>query len=171
MSVFIRSTLLACVVLFSSLSFAQQNIAVIYMQTAMINTDYAKSKIKALEASEGFSSRVGKLKSISEELKKMEADREKNSLTWNDEQKKSFEQRARERLEERNLVRSQLDAQRKNILRDIEVHLTPQIEKIVPALVEEKKIDLLLNNQAVFVVADKYNLTEELIKRLNKAGK
>lgn len=164
----LTALVLVTVLSFSAFSVnAQQTVAVIYIETAMYNTNFGQSKLAALESDATFKSRLEKFNAVTNDLRAMQKDAQANGLTWSAEEKESFAREREGKIEERKLLGNQLESDRQSVLRDIQVQLSPHVEKLVPEIVKEKKIDVLLNNQAVYIVSDQYNYTQDLIDRLN----
>jgi outer membrane protein len=163
-----RGTIFFLVLVFSSLSYAQQNIAVIDIETAAIRSDYAKSEIEKLKQSDTFKKNLDEYNALGKEFQALQKEGQANGLTWSDEQKQAHKKKMEEKVVLLNKIGGQLDAEKAAVDKRIQQELTPRIEKIVPEIIKNKKIDLLLKSQAAYFVIPEYNITQDLIDRLNK---
>ncbi len=170
MSWFFRSTIAFFIIVFSSMAVAQQAIAVIDIERAAIQSDYAKNSIKKLQDSDTFKQNLAVYKRLGGEFKAMQKDGQTNGLTWSDEQKAAHTSKLEKKLAEINKIGGQLDSEKAAVERRIQKELTPKIEKIVPEIIKDKKLGLLLNSRAVYFRTPEYDITQELIDRLNKSN-
>lgn len=156
--------------LLPGLVFAQQNqnIAVIDIEAAAINSDYAKSEIKKLRESKTFKANLTELERLKKEFNSLQEEAKANSLTWSDDQKKAHRKKLKEKVTEVNKVGGQLDAEKAAVDKRIQKELIPKIEEIVPKFIEEKKLGLLINARAAYYRTPDFDITQDLIDRLNK---
>ncbi len=168
MSLFIRSSIAFFILIFSGVVIAQQAIAVIDIERAAIQSNYAKSSIKKLQESDTFKKNLDLYKRLGGEFKALQNDGKTNGLTWSDEQKAAHTSKLEKKLAEINKVGGQLDSEKAAVERRIQKELTPKIEKIVPEIIKDKKLGLLLNSRAVYFRTPEYDITQELTDRLNK---
>ncbi|MBX2808284.1 MAG: OmpH family outer membrane protein [Cellvibrionaceae bacterium] len=146
---------------------AQPNIAVMYIENAIVGSDYAQQQLQALEKTELIQNRLKKFNGLNEELKALQKKIQANELTSSPQEKESQQKQFQEKLEERNVVGKNLEMEKQALLRKIQQKLLPKVDEVVPKIVAEKKIDILLNANSAYFVAEPYNLTQELIQRLN----
>ncbi|MBX2807501.1 MAG: OmpH family outer membrane protein [Cellvibrionaceae bacterium] len=146
---------------------AQQTIAVMSIENAIIASDYAQQQLQALEKTELIQNRLKKFNALNKELQDLQKTILANELTSSAEEKESQQKQFKEKLDERNVVGKNLELEKQALLRKIQQQLLPRVNDIVPKIVEEKKIDMLVDANAVHFVAEPYNLTQELINRLN----
>jgi outer membrane protein len=156
---------------FSSLALSQEKVAVVDIEAAAINSDFAKKAIKDLNNSATFKKNGETYNNINNEIKKMQDDAKANGLTWSDEDKKIYNVKLEEKIKNLKRARAQLDQEQANVEQGIQKELTPKIEKIIPEIIKEKNIGLLINARAAYFRTPEFDITKELIDRLNKDNK
>lgn len=166
-----KKLLIACTcigALFSSVSVvAQGNIGVINLEGVLIGSNYSRQQYQALQADAQYKKLLSDIKSLKSELQALQKEGEANALTWSDDQKKSHIQKGQIKLEQYKRLGAQEAQTRNGLASQIEKELGPTIEKIVNNVIEEKKIGLLLKSQAVYFRTVEFDITEEVVKRLN----
>lgn len=169
----ISRTMLSVLVLIALtpvLAHAQQNIAIIDIEGAALNSEYAKQQRKILEQNESFKQKRTQYSELGKNLQGMEQDAKTNGLTWSQEQKKAHNSEAKSKLNELNKLGQELDAEVKKMNATIAKELNPKIDAIVKAMLKEKNIGLLLKPNTVHFASPGFDLTPELLERLNKAN-
>ncbi len=148
-------------------TFAQGNIGVINLEGAISVSNYSRQQYKVLQADANYKKLTNEAKKLQEELKGIQKEGEKKSLTWSDAQKQAHVKKGQEKLAQYNRLGSQITAMRNQVAAQIEQTLAPQIEKIVNDIIDEKKIGLLLKSQAVYFRNADFDITEEVVEKLN----
>lgn len=170
MSNFLKSLTLLCALGVSAVSFAQANIAVIDIDGAVANSNYAKEARKKLENSESFQKKRARYSELGKELKTMEKNAQTNGLTWSDEEKRNHNKAAKEKLSEINKIGNQLDSEISQINKQMAKDLNPKIDEIVKSIIKEKQLGILLKAQTVHYATPQFDITKELLDRLNKSN-
>jgi len=155
---------------FSALSVSQQNIAVVDIDGAVANSNYAKEARKKLESSESFQKKRSRYSELGKELKLLEKDAQTNGLTWSDEQKRKHNSGAQEKLSEINKIGKQLESEVNQINKKMAQELNPKIDEIIKSIIKEKELGILLKAQSVHFATPQFDISKELLERLNKAN-
>lgn len=171
MSRLINVFFIVVTLLFSTTALAKDVVAVVDIDGVVAASSYAKSMREQLENSQSFKQKKARYQALGEELKKLEADAKANGLTWSDDQKTKYNQTAQGKLAEINQIGKQLETEFGVVNQNLAKELTPIIDKIVNAIIKEKKIDVLLNARAVHYANPDNNISKELLDRLNKEKK
>jgi len=170
MSTFFKSLTFLCVISFSAISLAQQSIAVVDIEGAVANSNYAKEARKKLENSATFQKKRARYNALGKELKSMEKEAQTNGLTWSNEQKKSHNKTAQGKLAEINKIGNQLESEISQINKKMAKDLNPKIDEIIKSIIKEKQLGILLKAQTVHYATPQYDISKELLDRLNKAN-
>ncbi len=166
-----KQVIISCICfLFSSAGFSQQaNIGVVDLQAAISSSNFARTEFQKLKADPDYKKLTNKIKSLQKELQSLQKEGETKSLTWSESQKKAHVQKGQKKLQEFNQLANQEAGARSNLTASLEKQLGPKIEKIVNDIISEKNIGLLLNSQAVYFRTADFDITEEVVKKLNSA--
>ncbi|ODS23939.1 hypothetical protein AB835_06360 [Candidatus Endobugula sertula] len=149
-------------------AFAVDKISVIDLNRVLGEADYSQEQYKKLQLSDAFKSSA---KNISEQQKKLQGIQKEGkakSLTWSEEQKQAHRQRMQRELNLFNQLGNQQEAMKRQVDADIEEVLLPKVKEIVNAIIKEKNIGLLLDSRAVYFGTPEFDITKEVITRLNK---
>jgi len=153
---------------FSGMVYAQGKIGVIDLNGALAAADYSKQQLSALKNNAEFKGLAGKIKSLKSELQALQKEGEANSLTWSQEQKQQQVRKMQGKVAELNGYGSQREKMKSDLENRIGKELGPKIEKVVNQIIEEKGIGLLLNSQAVYFRTAEFDITNEVVDRVNK---
>ena len=168
MLTFFRRASLVIALFFSAVTFAQDNIAVVDLERAMNATNIAQGAIKQLEASPNFKANIDAYNKYKQELTALGNEEKANGLTWSSEQQQKHQAKMEAKFKELNQVGAKLEAEKAAVEKQVQQQLAPKLKVAVEQLVEEKKIGLLLNARTVYYKTEAFDLTEELVDRLNK---
>jgi outer membrane protein len=155
------------VLLVPEMASAQTNIAVVDMQELLTESDAAKDIQKQVNSyKESF------LGEISKQEQALRAEEKSLSAQQGKLGKEEFAKKVKDF--EKKLLDTRRDAQTKKKKLDDAVtksvtQLRDKIFTIVQSIADEKKYDLVISNQNVVIGASALNITDETMKRLNKA--
>jgi Skp family chaperone for outer membrane proteins len=160
-------SLLLSGILCHSFVFAAENIAIVDLEGALRASNYSLKQYKVLQTDENYKRLVSKIKQTRKSLDKLQKESETKSLTWSDGQKQAHLQKGQAMYAELNSLANQEVTIRSRLDASIQKELAPKVEVVVNQIIEEKKIGLLLKAQAVYFRTIEFDITEELVKRLN----
>ncbi|MEO0442152.1 MAG: OmpH family outer membrane protein [Pseudomonadota bacterium] len=161
-----KIVLLSLLILLVPAAYAEK-VAVVNLDKAAIDSDYAQQQIKQLVDGEDYKKNVERYQSLRAEVQALQQEGRANELTWSEAQKQAQLGKIRERVEALKKLGAELDSAKADLNRRLLKDLTPQLKQAVEQLVQEKKLDLLLNAQAAYYKAPGTDITEELTQRLN----
>jgi Skp family chaperone for outer membrane proteins len=143
------------------------NIAVADLDRALRISSYSLKQYKVLQTDENYKKLIEEINSVRSELQSIRKDGQTKSLTWSEAQKQEHLQKGQSKVAEINSLANQEAAIRNRLDSSIQKELAPKVEKIVNEIIEEKSIGLLLKSQAVHFYTPTFDITEEVVKRLN----
>jgi len=158
-----------CVMMsFSGLVYAQGKIGVVDLNGALAVADYSKQQLSALKNNSEFKDLAEKIKALKGDLQALQNEGEANALTWSQEQKQQQVKKMQGKVAELNGYGNQREKMKADLESRIGKELGPKIEKVVNQIIEEKGIGLLLNSQAVYFRTAEFDITNEVVDRVNK---
>lgn len=144
---------------------ANMKIAVLDYQAALFESDVAKRY--SVDAEKKFGSQLQRLKNLESEAKRlqerMQRDGEKLGQTELEKLDLEFRQKAREfqiQSKELNDAKAQAD-------REVLDQLKPKLEKAIEGVLQAGGYDLVIDRSAVVDVKPQYDITSQVIERLN----
>ncbi|MFT4845846.1 MAG: outer membrane protein [Cellvibrionaceae bacterium] len=167
MSFIVKLCLFCFVVSISNISIAQQNVFVVDIEAGALRSEFAKDFLNKATSTENYKNGIAEYNKLRTEFKALQDDAKANGLTWSDEQKKTFNGQIEQKLKVVNQLGGQLESARNSLQGRVIQDLTPDIEMIVQAIIEEKNVDVLMNSKAVYFQKPEFDLTAELTEKLN----
>lgn len=167
MSFIVKLCLFCIVVSISNVSIAQQNVFVVDIEAGALRSEFAKDFLNKATSTENYKNGIAEYNKLRAEFKALEDDAKTNGLTWSDQQKNTFNDQIQQKLKAVNQLGGQLDSASNSLKGRVIQDLTPDIEKIVQTIIEEKSVDVLMNSKAVYFQKPEFDLTAELTEKLN----
>lgn len=167
-----KSVIFALAAVFSMGAMAQEKVAVCDIMQAIFASDPAQARAKELEASSNLTTLQAEGESKVAKFKKLQEDKEKNHLSWDDQKKKSYNTEVEYLRADIELIQQKMKNEQQSMQQQIGAELQPVALAELDALIKEEKIDLLLRKEAVLWSGPATDVTNKLIDRINKtAGK
>lgn len=146
-------------------AFAEMKIAVMNYQMALLESDAAKKY--AVDAEKKFGPQLSKLKQLEADAKRIQdrlvKDAEKMQQAERERLELEFKQKARDfqfQSKELNEAKAISD-------RDMLKQLKPKLDKAVEEVIKQGNYDLVLERGAVVDVKPQYEITRQVIERMN----
>lgn len=168
---FVLVAILPVTLLVSAMVNAQENIAVVSLELAVLQTDLAKEQMKKQEENAVFKDKVSQLESLSKEVEEMAEKYKKDKAVLSPEQQVAQEQLLKSKENEGIAIQQQLLKTRQQI----QVAIVRQTQNVVLKTARDvaavEGIDILLNAQAVLYMKDVNDITAKVTDSLNKQFK
>lgn len=148
---------------------AQGKIAVLDIQSAILNTDVAQERLKALRNEPDFKDNRKELESLKKEHDKMVEKLKKDLAVLSAEQKQAKSQRISEKRADIEHVARKLQAAEQQLVQEVVQELAPKMQEVVGELIKNEQIGLLLDRKATLHVDNAFNITAKVTDKLNKA--
>ncbi|AEF23385.1 OmpH family outer membrane protein [Pseudomonas sp. LR_1] len=147
-------------------AFAEMKIAVLNYQMALLESDAAKRY--AVDAEKKFGPQLNKLKTLESDAKRIQdrivKDGEKMQTAERERLELDFKQKARDfqfQSKELNEAKAVAD-------RDMLKKLKPNLDKAVEEVIKNGNFDLVLERGAVIDVKPQFDITRQVIERMNQ---
>lgn len=141
-------------------------VAVLDFRAALLQSNIGQEAAK--EPKQKVAAMDARLKKEQENLEASAKDLKRDELTLSEEE---FKKRRQQLAEQQNQVRgmaANMQRQAKELEQQLIQSLTPQGEAALKALIDERKLDLVLNRQLSLYANSDADITDELVKRINK---
>lgn len=165
----IKTLVVSAAVLATPLAMAAKDkIAVFDVQEAILNTNMAKTEMKAFESR----SDVAKMINDAERLKKdITALRNELGNSANSEKAQEKKKSMEFKQADFELIVRKLNAERQQAGKKLMDDIGPRLEGIVKDIVEAEGIGLLLDKKAAIHADPSFDITAKVTEKLNAAGK
>jgi outer membrane protein len=164
----IKLTLLAFALCVSVAASAEGKIAVLNAQQAIINTEAAQSKLKALRAESGYADNLKQLEALGKSYQDKVAQLQKDAAVMSQDQKQTEAKKIQEKRADIEHVQKKLQAAEQSLLQAVAQELAPKLQKAVAELIESENIGLLLNQQAAMHADSGFSITAKVTDKLNQ---
>ena len=164
----IKLTLLAIALCVSVTANAEGKIAVLNAQQAIINTEAAQSRLKALRAEAGYAENRKQLETLGKSYQDTVAQLQKDAAVMSQEQKQAEAKKIQEKRADIEHVQRKLQTAEQELLQAVAQELAPKLQKAVSELIEAEGIGLLLNQQAAMHADSSFSITAKITDKLNQ---
>lgn len=160
------------VMLASSLAAAQAagKIAVLDMQIAVISTDEAQKRLKALEAQPDFDSSKKQLDKLKKEYDDQVKQLQKDVAVMSPEQKEAKGKQLESKRSDMEHIFRKLQGSRQELLQNLLQEIDPKFKKVLSDLIKSENIGVLLDARTVIHAEQNYDITNKVTEALNKAN-
>ena len=147
-------------------AFAEMKIAVLNYQMALLESDAAKKY--AVDAEKKFGPQLNKLKTLESDAKRIQdrlmKEGEKLQTSERERLELEFKQKARDfQFQSKELNEAKAIADR-----DMLKQLKPKLDQAVEEVIKQGNYDLVLERGAVVEVKPQFDITKQVIERMNK---
>ncbi len=162
------------VLLVSSLAGAQApiqgKIAVLDLQTAIIGTDEAQKRIKALVAQPDYDGNKKQLDKLKKEYEDMVKQLQKDMAVMSPEQKEAQGKKLESKRADMEFIARKLQGAQQEVMQGLMREMDPKLNKIIGDLIKSENIGLLLDSKSVMQVDASFNISNKVTEQLNKAN-
>ncbi len=154
--------------LISSAASAQGKIAVVNLEEAIMQTDYAQERMSELSEAEDFAADRSEFESLQKELDQRVKDFQRDQAAMSDDQKDNARQKLASKQADLEYVAKKLQALQTQFAQRIFQELVPNAREVLRQVIETEQIGLLLQQQSVIHADLGYNITAKITDKLNQ---
>jgi len=144
-------------------------VVVLDLQRAIMMTDVAREKMKALENQKEFSETLKKREALGLELKRKEELFQKEGPTWSAEKRNNYIKDREFMRKDFELVAQKVQAEQQDLMRELMKSLEPKVKQVLEQLIKDQQINVVLEKNAAIFADRSADITEQMIEKLNKA--
>ena len=161
---------IAAIALFSvsSVAFAQGKIAVVNLQQAILQTDFAQQQLEEFTASDAFAEDKAEFDRLNADLEKLYQEFQRDQAAMSEDQQLAAEQKLRSKQSDLEYVRNKLQTLQQQNAQRVLAELAPLAQQVLQDVIKTEGIGLLLNAQSALYSDVGYNLTAKVTDKLNQ---
>lgn len=163
-------TLLICAAANAQLAATPGRIAVLDAQGAILSTDEAQKRIKALDAQPDFDTDRKQFEKLKKEYEDMVKQLQKDAAVLSNEQKEAQRKKLETKGADIEYLGRKLQGKRQELMQAYMQEQDAKFKKVVTDLIKSENIGLLLDARSAMVVDNSYNITSKVTEALNKAN-
>ncbi|HCS26486.1 MAG TPA: hypothetical protein DIW43_03480 [Spongiibacteraceae bacterium] len=153
----------------AGVSLAAEKIAVLDVQAAIINSDVAQERLKAMREQKEFKANIKEVEKLQEEHNNLVAKLKKDSAVMNQEQLQAQTEKISEKRSDIEHVYRKLKASEQKLMQDVVQELGPTLQEVVNKMIKDDKIGMILDAKATLHVTNDYNITAKVTDKINQA--
>lgn len=145
-----------------------QNIAVVNIQAAILESGFGKAELAKLEENSAYAALVTEAQTLIADVQALDKDAQSNSSKWTQEQLADYNKQRQFLTADLKLNQQKIQAEREQVVRQINAAMNQPALEALQTLVDEEGISLLLKENSVYHAADTHNVTSKLAAKLSK---
>lgn len=142
-------------------------IAVLDWQGALMESQQVQAEFK--KAEQQLSGEQSRARQLAEEAKSLQERLQRDGSIMGEDEKRKISQQVEQKAQEYQFIASRLQKQQQEMQEEIVQRHRPTLEAAVNEIIEEYKVDLLLDRKAVAFAKPKFDLTQAVADKLNQA--
>jgi len=162
---FIRVTVLSLLALVSFQAAAEMKIAVLDYQMALLESDAAKAY--SVDAEKKFGAQLQRLKNLEAEAKRLQERLQRDGAQLNQSEREKLELEFRQKAREFQVQSKELNEAKALSDREMLEALKPKLDAAVETVLQNGSYDLVLDRGDVVEVKPEFDITRQVIERLN----
>ncbi|MDH4553888.1 OmpH family outer membrane protein [Pseudomonas sp. BN417] len=147
-------------------AFAEMKIAVLNYQMALLESDAAKKY--AVDAEKKFGPQLNKLKTLESDAKRIQDRLVKEGERMQQAERERLELEFKQKARDFQFQSKELNEAKAVADRDMLKQLKPKLDKAVEEVLKKGSYDLVLERGAVVDVKPQYDITRQVIERMNQ---
>ena len=155
----------------SAVTQAQGRIAVVDLEQAILQTDFAQQRIRDFEASEAFAEDRAEFDSLKGELDQLFQNFQRDQAAMSDDEKVAAQQKLASKNADLEYVAKKLQSLQQQNAQRVFQELVPAARQVLGEVIETDQIGLLLQAQSVIHADLGYNITAKITDKLNQLPK
>ena len=149
---------------------ASGKIAVFDMQTAILRTDLAQKRIKALEAQPDYDSGKKSFDKLKKEYEDSVRALQKDLAVMSPEQKEAQGKKLEGKRSDMDKIFRKLQASQQEVVQKVMQELDPKFKKVMDDLIKSENVSLLLDARSTLYFDSAFDITGKVTEQLNKAN-
>lgn len=168
MNVMRKFMLATAILMLPAMASAQGKIAVVDLEQAILQTDYAQSRLAELEANENFASDKAEFEALREELETLAENFQRDQAAMSEDQQVAARQKLASKQQDIEYVAKKLQGMQQQNAQRVFQEIAPKAREVLREIIETEQIGLLLQQQTVIHADLGYSVTAKVTDKLNQ---
>lgn len=160
--------LAAALFMLSAMAQAQGKIAVVSLEEAILQTDYAQNRLAEFENNENFAADKAEFDSLREELDTLVQEFQRDQAAMSEDQQIAARQKLQSKQQDIEYVGKKLQSMQQQNAQRVFQEMLPSAREVLREVIETEQIGLLLQQQTVIHADLGYNVTAKVTDKLNQ---
>ncbi|WP_185964544.1 OmpH family outer membrane protein [Aliikangiella marina] len=137
-------------------------------QQALLRTKVAQKKFERLRAKPEFAKIMKNAEELQASLKKLDKTGIEKGMTWTDQERVEHRKKMEFIQADLKLAGQKIQSEQSALMNTIMTELEPKLGKVLSDYMEQQDIDIILRKEAIFISKPVADITEDIIKELDK---
>jgi outer membrane protein len=155
---------------FASAQAVQGKIAVLDPEMAILSTDEAQKRLKALGTQAEFDADKKQYEKLKKEYEDMVKQLQKDAAVMSADQKAAQSKKLETKGSDIEYIGRKLQGKQQELMQTLMQEMEPKFKKAVTDIIKSDNIGLLLNARTVMHADNSYNITSKVTEALNKSN-
>jgi outer membrane protein len=147
---------------------AQGKVAVVNLEEAILQTDYAQQRLSEFESNEDFQADKAEFDSLKKELDELVANFQRDQEAMSEDQRVAARQKLASKQSDIEYVAKKLQSMQQQNAQRVFQELAPSAREVLRGIIETEQIGLLLQQQTVIHADLSYSITAKVTDKLNQ---
>lgn len=168
MSKLLKIALVAFALCLPALTWAETNVAVVDVQGAILNTDFAQQRISEIRDQGDYKKNKAEYDRLKSEGEALLKSYQKDAAIMSAEQKTASQQKLTSMQEDLDHVTGKLQQAEQVAGQALLQEMAPKVQEVLREIIETDGIDVLLQRQSVIHAEPAYSITVKVTDKLNQ---
>ncbi len=170
MSRLIKAVLIACVLALPSMAWAQGKIAVVDLQEAILQTDYAQKRLAEVRNQDDYKSDKAEYDRLKKEFDDLVKKFQKDAAVMSQEQQIAARQKLQNKQSDLEHVTGKLQKTEQAAGQALLQEMAPKVQEVLRDIIASEGIGLLLQRNSVIHADAGYLITAKVTDKLNQSA-
>jgi len=152
--------------MFSLSLLAQDKIAVVNLQGAILSSEYGQAEMAKLEASPAYSALITEFEGLRADLQALDVDAQAKSGNWDADQVAEYNKQRQFLQADLELNGRKIQADQQAAVQNINAAMNQRAQAALQELIEEEAITLLLKEDSIYHATELHDITQKLALKL-----
>lgn len=168
MKVFAKLLTMTTLLALPMLASAQGKIAVVNLEEAILQTDFAQERLAEFEANEDFQADKTEFDNLRKELDELVQNFQRDQAAMSEDQKAAARQKLASKQSDIEYVAKKLQSMQQQNAQRVFQELAPKAREVLREIIATEQIGLLLQQQTVIHADLGYSITAKVTDKLNQ---
>lgn len=143
-------------------------VVVLDLRAAIMMSDAAKEKMKALESQKEYAEVQKKAESLRQQLLKKQEELQKEGATWNADKRNNHLKDMDFMRKDFELAAQKLRAEQERVMRELMQEMESRVKQVLEQIIKEQQIGMVVDKNATLFSERSMDITEQVVAQLNK---
>lgn len=144
-----------------------QEIAVVDIQLAILNSSYGQQQLNALSNDPAYGELVATAQSLEADIASLDSQAQAEASNWTNERFQQYTRQRQFKVADLQLTTQKIQSERERVINQVIEAMNDQAITALEEIIEEENISLLLRESAVYSADATHNVTALLVEKLS----